>query len=408
MKDELHHNSLRISVEWSRLFPTSTVGVEGHEALRAIASPEGLAFYHDLFTQMRARGIKPLVTAHHYSLPLWIHDGVDCNRDLGRCKNRGWLDARIVPEISKFAGFLGQEFGSEVDLWATMNEPFTADIIPAYLFPSSTRVNPPGLYLKISEAKAATAAMIEAHARMYDALHAADEDDADGDGQNAVVGLVYNLVAIRPNTGNSADARVAADAQYMLNQMFLDAVVQGNVDKDWNGNQVHHPELAGRMDYLGVNYYARISTQANWVSPWPLSAISARFTFNPLNLQTDMNYPRGIYEVLTWARRYDVPLMVTETGSEQAREDDAQARWLTQTFGYVKQAMSEGTPVTGYFLWTLMDNYEWNHGMDIRFGLYRVDPNDTQKRRIPRSSVQVYRRIADAHDVPDDLRARFP
>lgn len=164
-------------------------------------------------------------------------------------------------------------------------------------------------------------------------------------------------------------------------------------------------DLANRMDYLGVNYYARLTAQANWVSPWPLSAISARFTFNPLNMQTDMNYARGIYEVLTWARGYDLPLIVTETGSEQAHEDDAQARWLTQTVGYVKQAMGEGAPVAGYFLWTLMDNYEWNHGMGMKFGLYQVDA--TNKARAMRDAGVAYAEMSKARDVPAALETKY-
>jgi len=406
--EEVHHNALRVSIEWSRIFPSSTRGVEGRAALQQIASAEGIAFYHRLFGELRARGLTPLVTVNHYSLPLWIHDGVTCNRQLGACDKGGWVDRQeIVTEIAKYAGFVAAEYGDEVDLWATLNEPFTATVIPAYLFPSPTRVNPPGLYLKVEDAKTATLAMIEAHARMYDAIHAADASDADGDGTTASVGLVYNLVAIKPNTSNAADARAAENASYILNQMFLDGVIRGDVDREWNGEQVHREDLAGRMDYLGVNYYAQITAQANVVSPWPLSAVSSRFTFNPLNLQNDMNYPRGLYEVLKWAGRYGLPMMVTETGAEQAREDDSQARWLAHSLEYTRKAMAEGADVRGYFLWTLMDNYEWNHGMDIRFGLYRVDPNDPQKRRVARSSVEVFRRITDAREVPADLRTRF-
>ena len=203
---ELHNGSLRLSLEWSRIFPRETFGLEGYDALRSAASAEGLAYYHRVLAAMRARGLTPLVTLSHYSLPLWIHDGNACNENLDRCARKGWVDRRIVPEMAKFAGFAAREFGGEVDLWATLNEPFSAVTLPGYLTPTETRVNPPGLYLKGDAAKTATAAMIVAHARMYDAVKAGDIVDADGNGEAASVGLVYAVTAVAPNVNNRAVA----------------------------------------------------------------------------------------------------------------------------------------------------------------------------------------------------------
>jgi len=119
--------------------------------LARIASADGIAYYHRLFAAMRKRGLRPFVTVNHYTLPLWIHDGNECNQSLERCIARGvggWADpnrARIVNEIAKYAAFLGQEYGGEVDDWATLNEPFSAVAVAGYLVATPARSNPPGL-----------------------------------------------------------------------------------------------------------------------------------------------------------------------------------------------------------------------------------------------------------------------
>ncbi|MEN9796559.1 MAG: hypothetical protein RL653_255, partial [Pseudomonadota bacterium] len=208
-KEEIGLEGFRMSVEWSRVFPTATDGIEGYEALKAAANPEALATYHAIFAELKARGIKPFVTLHHYTLPTWIHDAVGCNADLSACTERGWLDKeRTVREISKFAAFAAREFGGEVDEWATLNEPLALSL-PGYVQPGKDRANPPAVSLQFEAFKAVTLAMIEGHARMYDAVKAADTADADGDGSSSRVGLVYNLAPVRGRTDSRVDQRAA-------------------------------------------------------------------------------------------------------------------------------------------------------------------------------------------------------
>ena len=408
VKNELHHNALRLSIEWSRVFPTATDGITGYDALKKAANPQALAFYHAVFTAMKARGIKPLVTLNHYSLPSWIHDAYGCHVDITTCKLRGWLDHdRILVEMAKYAGFVAEEFGADVDQWATLNEPFTAVIVTAYLFQTPARTNPPGVALRIDEAKAAFQTMIEAHARMYDAVHAADTVDADGDGKAARVGLVYNLQASTPdNPDDAQDQKAIANFNYLINQAFLDGVGKGDLDAQLDGHPVHRDDLANRLDFLGVNYYARATTQGSPGSFFP--KISPLLTFNPITLPLDYNYSKGIYEVLMWARRYGVPLMITEAGVDVATSAKDPATWIVETLGWVKRAIADGAPVEGYFYWSLMDNYEWNHGMTFKMGLYAVDPGDASKKRVARPAVATYGSVAAAHAIPSDLAAKVP
>jgi beta-galactosidase len=403
-KNELHNDSLRLSIEWSRIFPNPTFGIQGMAALRRAASPEGVAFYHDVFSAMKARGLRPFVTVNHYSLPLWIHDGDDCNRNFRTCTARGWAEpATIVPEIAKYASFVADEYGSEVDDWATLNEPFSAVVLPGYIIPSPTRTNPPGLYMQAEAAKAASLAMIVAHARMYDAIKTHDKTDADGDGNPAKVGIVYNVTAVEPMTGNSRDALVAQHARYFLNDMFLQGVAKGIVDADWDGKTFYRADLDNRLDFIGVNYYATIHAQANVVPIPGLDRISPFLDFNLLNLKMNMTRSRGIYDVLKDTKKYGKPIIVAETGVDQSADRDLGARWIVETLGWTKKAMSEGVPVRGYFAWSLMDNYEWNHGMKMRFGLYEVVDTDKLKPRKARPVVSAYGRIAELRRIPDDL-----
>ena len=184
-RDELGLNAFRIGIEWSRIFPTSTEGVEGHEALLAIADPDALATYRAMLEGLRARGLEPVVTINHYTLPLWLHDGVGCHVDFEGCSDRGWLQPeRIVPEIEKYAGFLAREYGDLVDWWFTMNEPF-AVVLPAYLQPSQERTNPPAVMMQSDAALTSLMAMIDAHARMVDAIRARNRYPGESEGKSA-------------------------------------------------------------------------------------------------------------------------------------------------------------------------------------------------------------------------------
>lgn len=408
VKDELGHNAIRFSIEWSRVFPTATDGIEGHEALLAVADPEALAHYRAELAALKARGITPLVTLNHYTLPSWIHDGVGCHVSFADCAPRGWVDrARTVTEIAKYAGFVARELGADIDLWATLNEPF-AVVLPGYLMPSGERSNPPAVTLQHEAARTVMVALIEAHARMYDAVKAGDTGDADGDGQPAVVGLVYNMAPVKPaDPQNQLDVQAAENVFYLYNLAFLNATVKGDLDEDLDGQAVHRDDLAGRMDYLGINYYTR-STVEGTADPF-IPELSPLSTFNPFSLVLWEDYPRGLYEMVKLVHEdFGVPSIITENGAQDPDDDGTGPSYLVRHLTWASRAARDGFDLRGYFYWTLMDNYEWNHGMDIRMGLYAVDKDDPQKARVPRQAVPAYAAIARAGAIPADLSAKYP
>jgi beta-glucosidase/6-phospho-beta-glucosidase/beta-galactosidase len=401
--NELMNNSFRFSIEWSRVFPTATDGVQGYDALRAIASSEALDYYHSMLAALRARGIEPLVTVNHYSLPLWMHDVVACHQDLSTCANKGWVDRqRIVVEIAKYGGFLAQEFGAEIDNWATLNEPF-AVVLPGYILPSSERTNPPAVVLKVAEAKQVLAAMIEAHARIYDALHEYDSVDANGDGHKAFVGVVYNLVPFFPkDPENVLDVQAAENLFYLWNLAFLDGAIFGKLDEDLDGEAEVREDLEGRMDYVGINYYTRAVVEGT--SKESIPGLSPLATFNLASLELWEEYPEGLYQSLMLVEeRYGLPSIVTENGVFDLDDPQSGPRFLTQHLAATHKAIEEGADVRGYFYWTLMDNYEWNHGMNVRMGLYAVDKDDPEKKRVARPIAATYRTICEANGIPQDI-----
>jgi beta-glucosidase/6-phospho-beta-glucosidase/beta-galactosidase len=312
-----------------------------------------------------------------------------------------------VREIGKFAGFVAEEFGGEVDLWATLNEPLQNTVF-GYLLPVESRTHPPALLLQIEAFKTGTMALIEAHARMYDAVKAADTADADGDGRASMVGIVYPMTPGYPrDPANPTDARGAENYDYLWNRVYLDAVVKGELDAALDGNVVHRDDLAGRMDYIGLNYYFVFDIEGIDQSPWP--DLSPLLTFNVAALTQSRGHPRGLYEMLKRLdSEYGLPIIVTENGATDPNDDGSGPEFLVRHLTWVARARKEGVDVRGYFYWTFMDNYEWNHGMNIRMGMYAVDMNDPSKRRTARRATAVYRGIVERGEIGTELEQRYP
>jgi beta-galactosidase len=399
----LSSNAIRLSIEWSRLFPSSTIGVEDPASLRRIASQSALAYYHALFRAIRAHRMQPVVTLNHYTLPSWIHDAYTCHFDFDNCKARGWADTRIVHEITKYAAFAAQEFGGEIDHWVTLNEPSNV-AITGYLAGAPNRVAPPGLSLRGDLLKTVFESLIEAHAAMYEAVHAFDQVDADRDGVKAEVGLVSSIEPAQPaDPTNPNDVQGAKNYVYLTSGVLLNAFVRGDVDKGFIGQPEHVAALEHHIDFLGVNYYAHATVHGYQTSLFP--TLSPLLNFNPTEVVNDYDRSQGLYEALNYVAQYGVPMYVTETGRTDPLDDGTAPRWIVETLQWVQRAMKEGATVRGYFYWTLTDNYDWNQGMSIRMGLFGVDAN---KARFARKGVRVFGQIAEEREIPGRLRRLYP
>ncbi|MCB9477556.1 MAG: glycoside hydrolase family 1 protein [Deltaproteobacteria bacterium] len=407
--NELHHNAFRMSIEWSRIFPESTVGVEGYDELSKIADANAVEHYHQVFAALRERGLTPFVTLDHYTMPVWMHDGVGCHIDFKGCTERGWLDKdKAVHEIAKYAGFVAKEFGGEVDLWATLNEPL-AVLLPGYLLPTDERSNPPAVLMRFDAFKQVMAAMIEGHARMVDAVRSADDQDADGDDVAEQVGIVYAMApAVAADPDNPDDQKAAENLFYLWNMAFLNAVALGEFDEDLDGVATYRDDLAGRLDFVGLNFYARVTVEG--FSKSALPGLSPLLTFNPVTLAFDEVYPRGIYEMTQIINdQLGVPVIVSENNGRSAPDDDnaSEQRYLVEHLSWLWKAIEDGGDVRGYFYWALIDNYEWNQG-PRDYGLYSVDIFDPDKPRTAKPIVAEYASIARAGGIPAELAEQYP
>ncbi|MCA9521051.1 MAG: glycoside hydrolase family 1 protein, partial [Myxococcales bacterium] len=230
-----------------------------------------------------------------------------------------------------------------------------------------------------------------------------DTGDADGDGVPSRIGVVYPMTPVAPKNPASERDQIAADNLfYLWNSVYLNAVIRGDFDEALDGTTIHRDDLADRMDFVGVNYYFGLTVEGT--SSAFLPALSPKSTFNPLSLTPGGENAPGFYEMLMFVHdAYGLPIVVTENGMSD-REGTLASGFLVRHLYHLKRAMRDGADVRGYFYWSLMDNYEWNHGTSAYFfGLFAVDPSDPQKTRKKKPVADTYRRISTLNGLPRDL-----
>ena len=368
-----HHNAHRLSFEWSRIEPE-----------RGRIDTAAVRHYHDVLASLKAHRLRPVVTLHHFTNPLWIAD------------HGGWESRATLDRFDDFVRFCAREFGGEVDWWCTVNEP------EVFAFRGwSEGVWPPGVKDN-SRALAVIANQLEAHARAYHILHDADRTDADGDGHAARVGFAKHVPLLEPLRPWFPLDRLLA---FYENRVFNDAVIAapttGVIDLSIpgaKGVKRRVDGLAGSLDWMGLNYYTRWRVKAMEKDPHVVAPGAVK---NDLGWEV---YPAGIETALRRVGRTQKPVLITENGVADAT-DRLRPRAIVETLAHVARAIEHGTNVLGYFHWSLLDNFEWADGYKGRFGLYRVDLEDPALHRVRTKSAGVYSRIARANGIPRALAA---
>lgn len=437
----LRSTTIRIGFEWSRIFPASTAGVDTSggitlatlQQLDALADQSAVAHYRDVLKAIRAQQMIPLVTLVHFTLPLWAHDPIATRDALAGIDPAaplptgfgpaGWLDAALVDELEKYAAYVGWKFGDLVDRWVTLNEPVVVATGGYMNIPGVYAGNfPPGAFTYVGLMTALTN-QIEAQAAAYDALRAADAVDADADGGAASVGIVHNMVAFQPRTPAAEDELGAEHAEYLFNRLLLNSVVLGELDPNADGisdPSEFRADLAGKADFIGVNYYMRGRTHGLGS---PLTPLLPLFDFLPMTAYrtpenpaapacpstcTDFGwemYPAGLRQVLQTAGGFSLPVYITENGLADS-DDGLRRPYLVRHLEVLEQAIADGVAdVRGYYHWSLVDNFEWVSGYYPRFGLFAYDPVTLD--RIARPSVRAFKKIAKKNAIPRSLSRRF-
>ncbi|KUF17240.1 GH1 family beta-glucosidase [Streptomyces silvensis] len=409
---DLGIGAYRFSVSWPRVQPTG----------RGPAVQRGLDFYRALVDELLAHGITPMVTLYHWDLPQELESAFPSGSPAGG----GWPERDTAYRFEEYAGIVAGALGDRVEWWATLNEPWCS----AFLGYGSG-VHAPGRTDPVAALRAAH------HLNLAHGLGAwALRTVLPG---RAQVGVCLNPSAVRPLTDAPADLDARRRIDALANRVFTGPMLRGTYDHDLLADTaritdwsfVHDGDLAVTrqpLDFIGVNYYspAVVSGSADAAggprhdghgaaehSPWP-GADDVSFHRAPGEL-TAMDWPvdpTGLTDLLLeyTAEAPGVPLLVTENGAAyddkpgaagQVHDPD-RIRYLHGHLTAVHEAIMSGADVRGYFLWSLMDNFEWAYGYSKRFGAVYVDYG-TQA-RTPKSSARWYARVAASGELapPDE------
>ena len=358
-------DAYRFSVSWSRVMPDGTGAV----------NDEGLDFYDRLVDAMLERNIKPFSTLYHWDLPSPL-------ADLG-----GWRNREIGNWFADYTEVVMKRLGDRIHAAATFNEPWCIAWLSHFLGHHA-----PGL----RDIRAAARAMhhvLLAHGQSVEVMRALGQKN---------VGVVLNFEYAQAASDSAADRQAATLYDGIYNRWFLGGVFRGEYPADVldglgphmpDGFEKDFPVIATPVDWLGINYYTRKLIAADPGAMWP----ATREVEGPLP-KTQVGweiYPQGLHHFITWAHENytrGLPIHVTENGMASADQvegagvsDPDRIAYLDQHLGEVRRAIADGAPVESYFIWSLLDNYEWSQGYEKRFGLVHVD-FDTLK-RTPKSSM---------------------
>ncbi|MFG3712272.1 GH1 family beta-glucosidase [Micromonospora sp. NPDC047730] len=361
-------SAYRFSVAWPRVRPTGDGPVNA----------AGLDFYDRLVDDLLAHDIDPVATLFHWDLPQPVEDA------------GGWLARDTAHRFAEYADATAARLGDRVKLWITLNEPFIHLSLG-----HGTGEHAPGRTLLLDAFPVAHHQLL-GHGLAVAALRART---------TSPVAIANNYSPVRPAGDSDADRAAGAAYEALHNRLFTDPLLGRGypVGLGFDETVVRDGDLAvvaAPIDVLGVNYYNPTGVRAPGEgSPLPFELV-------PLD-----GYPRtafdwpvapdGLRELLGWLHRTygdDLPpIQVTESGCAYDDVPDADGRvhdperiaYLDGHLRAVRAAMDEGVDVTGYFVWSLLDNWEWTEGFTKRFGLVHVD-FDTQA-RTPKSSYAWFR-----------------
>ncbi len=380
-------SAYRFSVSWPRVQP----GGSGPE------NRAGSAFYDRLVDELLAAGVKPAVTLYHWDLPQELED------------RGGWTDRDTAYRFADYAGLVADRLGDRVELWSTLNEPWRSAFLGYGL-----GVHAPGRTDQYASLAAAHHLLL-AHGLGVDAVRR--------ELPGARISLVLNLAALRAASDDPADVDAARHMDGLINRLFLDAALRGRYPSDVLTDTAHvcdwafvrDGDLAAihrPIDALGINYYqpSIAGAAATPVPPerptaWP-GCERAEHRQVPGEV-TDMGWPidpSGLTGLLVRVHREygPLPLFVAENGAaypDHVGPDGRvyDARRVAYLDGHIRAAhaaVASGVDLRGYFVWSLLDNFEWAEGYAKRFGLVHVDYST--QRRTPNESAFWYQRMIAA------------
>jgi beta-glucosidase len=355
---DLGLKALRLSLEWSRIEPE-----EGR------FDPQALQRYREMLEGLHQRGIEPIVCLHHFTNPRWFEKkGAFLQPDAPR------LFERFTREVTKAVGDLCR-------FWVTFNEP-NVYAACGYVLGEF----PPGRRGEIVKALRVNSVQARAHVLAYRAIHELVPD--------AQVGWAQHYVVFEPENG-IMDRWVARLLDRLFNRAFFELIENGRFAFPFGMLSEPDNDAKGCCDFVGLNVYGRFHVAFD---PWSASTFFTRLLVPQHVPQGDPGvenpygeaYPQAITQAVKWAARLGKPIYIMENGVPDA-EDRIRPWLIVSALRELHGLIESGHDVRGYLHWTLTDNFEWNEGWRLRFGLVALDP-ETQVRTI-RSSARLFSEI---------------
>jgi len=368
---ELGVKAYRFSVSWSRIIPEGTGKV----------NQKGVDFYNRLIDELLKENIVPFVTMYHWDLPFALQ------------VKGGWANKDIADWFGEYSEILFRNFGDRVKHWITLNEPWVVAFI-GHLF----GIHAPGIK-DIYVTFHVVHNLLKAHSKAVEIFRSTVKDGK--------IGITLNNTAVTPASDNEEDKLAALTMHQMNNYpLFLNPIFKGNypervlgLAKDFLPKSFEEdlPKIQKPIDFVGINYYF-----GSMVKYDPDSLMNVKVISRDLP-KTEMGWeiePEGFYRILKGVQDEYNPkeVYVTENGAAfsdilegEEVHDEERMDYLQKHFEQAYKAIEDGVKLKGYFVWSLMDNFEWAEGYSKRFGIVYID-YPTQKRFI-KDSGRWYKKV---------------
>ncbi|XP_043691515.1 beta-glucosidase 24-like [Telopea speciosissima] len=399
MKD-MGMTAFRFSISWSRILPNGT--------LSGGINAKGIKFYSDLIDELMRNGLEPFATLFHWDTPQALEDAYG-----------SFLNSRIVNDFRDFADVCFQYFGDRVKNWMTINEPFSYVM---YGYGDGTYAPARcSTWLGCSEGDSSTEPYIVGHNILL--AHAAGVDlyrRKYKESQNGTIGIAIEFIWPLPYSSHLEDINASQRSADFTFGWYMDPITNGDypeIMKTLVGERLpkftatESKMLKGSFDFLGLNYYTTAyafnvpPADPKYLSYQTDGCVNTTGVRNGTAIGTPTAspwvyaYPMGIGHVLSYIYgKYNNPLIyLTENGVSQEKapvskslNDTDRVEFLKTHLYYLHRVMREGVNVKGYFVWSLLDNFEWNYGYATPFGIYYVDfeMQPRSQRRIPKESAK--------------------
>lgn len=374
LMEDLNIPAYRFSISWPRIFP----GGNGE------VNRKGIEFYRKLTDELLEKGIEPWACLYHWDLPQALQD------------KGGWAERSIVKDFENYVETVSRELGDNINRWIVLNEPWVIANNGYRVGTHAPGVSDFDQFLRASNN------LQVAQGRAIKTLR--------GVNSNFKIGTVFNLSSVHPLRDEEKDLRVAEKLDQFLNRWYLDPLFKGKYPPlaeklGMEPDEDDLDEINQPIDFLGINNYSR-----RIVAHDPKKPLLQTKPVGKSSFTTEMGweiYPKGLYELLVRLKDdyFDPVLYVTENGAafdDKVTEsgivqDDDRICFLRDYLISAWKALKEGADLRGYFVWTLMDNFEWANGYKKRFGLVSVDFETLE--RVPKKSAYWYKKVIEGNSV---------